>query len=35
VDEELLMLLDRLGVNDARLAVERVKEMDLDSLAPA
>ena len=33
VDEQLLMLLfDRLGVNDARLAVERIKEMDLDSL---
>ncbi len=36
VDEELLMLLlDRFGVNDARLAVERVKQMDLDSVAPA
>ncbi len=36
VDEEVLMLLlDRFGVNDARLAVERIKHMDLDSLAPA
>ncbi len=36
VDEELLMLLlDRFGVNNARLAVERIKHMDLDSLAPA
>jgi hypothetical protein len=36
VDEELLMLLlDRFGVNEARLAVERIKHMDLDSLAPA
>jgi hypothetical protein len=36
VDEELLsLLLDRFGVNDARLAVERVKQMDLDSLASA
>jgi hypothetical protein len=36
VDEELLMaLLDRFGVNDARLAIERVRQMDLDSVAPA
>jgi hypothetical protein len=36
VDEELLMaLLDRFGVNDARLAVERIKRIDMDSLAPA
>jgi hypothetical protein len=36
VDEELLsLLLDRFGVNDARLAVERIRQMDLDSLAPA
>lgn len=37
VNEELLMLLllDRFGVNDARLAVERIRHMDLDSLAPA
>jgi hypothetical protein len=36
VDEELLMLLlDRFGVNDARVAVERIKHMDLDSLTPA
>ena len=36
VDEELLSaLLDRFGVNDARAAVERIKHMDLDSLAPA
>src|SRR6266545_546733 len=36
VDEELLsLLLDRFGVTDARLAVERSKQMDLDSLAPA
>jgi hypothetical protein len=36
VDEELLtLLLDRFGVNDARLAVERIKHMDLDSLVPA
>jgi hypothetical protein len=36
VDEELLMLLlDRFGVNDARVAVERIKHMDLDSLASA
>jgi hypothetical protein len=35
VDEQLLMLLfDRLGVNDARLAIERIKEMDLDSIEP-
>jgi hypothetical protein len=36
VDEELLMaLLDRFGVNDARRAVERIRQMDLDSLTPA
>jgi len=36
VDEELLsLLLDRFGVTDARLAVERIRQMDLDSLAPA
>jgi hypothetical protein len=36
VDEELLMLLlDRFGVTDARLAVERIRHVDLDSLAPA
>ncbi len=36
VDEELLTaLLDRLDVNEARLAIERIKHMDLDSLAPA
>ncbi len=36
VDEELLsLLLDRYGVTDARLAAERIKAMDLDSLVPA
>lgn len=37
VDEELLMLLlDCFGVNDARLAVERIRDLDLDStVAPA
>jgi hypothetical protein len=36
VDEELLtLLLDRLGVNEARLAVERIRQMDLDSLTLA
>jgi hypothetical protein len=30
-----MFLLDRFGVNDARLAVERIKHMDLDSLTPA
>jgi hypothetical protein len=36
VDEELpMLLLDRFGVTDARLAVERIKCMDLDSLTPA
>jgi hypothetical protein len=36
VDEETLMaLLDRFGVNDARAAVERIRQMDLDSLTLA
>lgn len=36
VDEELLsLLLDRYGATDARPAVERIKQMDLDSLASA
>jgi len=36
VDEELLMaLLDRFGANNARVAVERIKATDLDSVAPA
>jgi hypothetical protein len=36
VDEELLsLLLDRFGVNEARMAVERIRHMDLDSMAPA
>jgi hypothetical protein len=35
VDGELLMLLlDRFGVSEARLAVERIRQMDLDSLVP-
>jgi hypothetical protein len=30
-----MALLDRFGANDARLAVERVRQMDLDSVTSA